>query len=218
MISDAPHGSRETWLPAGVFMALIFLTELGGAPAREWLQYDRAAVDAGQWWRLVTCSFVHLGGGYHLGPLYWHWFLNELGLVVYVLLCPERISVAAFARRVLVLAAGMGLALHFLVPGLSQYVGMSGVIHGLFVLGLVPQVLRKDLIALCCLAFLLGKVAWELVVGAPVSDEAALGGRVLVESHLYGSLSAFLYGVVFRTFWRPETFGMDWNLRREDRA
>jgi len=40
----------------------------------------------------------------------------------------------------------------------------------------------------------------------PVSDEQAIGGKVLVESHLYGSLSAVLYGLIFGAFTRAETF------------
>ena len=52
----------------------------------------------------------------------------------------------------------------------------------------------------------MGKVIWEMSYGAPVSDEEALGGNVLVESHLYGSLSAVLYGLVFRAFGGGERF------------
>ena len=114
-----------------------------------------------------------------------------------------------WARRVLLLGIGMSTGLYLLVPGLPAYVGMSGVIHGLFVLGLMPQVLKKDLIALGCLLYLLGKIGYELYAGAPVSDEQAIGGSVVTESHLYGSISAFVYGLVFRSFTRTET----WSLR-----
>jgi len=197
-IIAAGYGSRDVWLPPLVLMAIVFALGLGGEPVRDALRYDHAAVQAGQWWRLISCNFVHLG--------WWHLFLNEMGIAVLVLLCPERLSPAVWARRVLALSLGMSLGLHFLVKNLSTYVGMSGVIHGLFLLGLGRQVLQKDLIAAICLAYLLGKVAWEMVVGIPVSDEAALGGTVLVESHLYGSLSALLYGLVFGSFTGVETF------------
>jgi hypothetical protein len=84
---------------------------------------------------------------------------------------------------------------------------MSGVIHGLFLLGLVRQVVRdRDLIAAGCIAYLVGKIAWEMYSGVPVSDEQAIGGKVLVESHLYGTLSAVLYGLIFGAFTRAETF------------
>lgn len=180
-------------------MLLILLLGLGGEPVREALRYDTPGIRAGEWWRLLTANFVHLGA--------WHLFLNELGVLVLVLLCPERLSWAVWLRRLVLVGLGMTLGLYFLVPRIDWYVGCSGLIHGLFVLGLGRQVVRdRDLIAAACLAFLVGKVAWELVVGVPVSDEAAIGGKVLVESHLYGSVAAVIYGVAFGAFTRDETF------------
>lgn len=198
MIPKSPYRSLALWGAPLAIMILLFLTELLGDAGRAWLRYDRAAIEAGQWWRLLTGSFVHLG--------WYHWLLNELGLLVLVLLCPERLSPLVWARRVLLLALGMSLGLFLFTPQLDNYVGMSGVIHGLFVLGLMPQVLRRDLIALGCLAYLLGKLGWELIFGAPVSDEQAIGGQVVLQSHLFGSICAFIYGLVFRSFTRVERF------------
>lgn len=187
------------WAAPLALMLMLLATELLGDAGRQWLRYERAGIAAGQWWRLITGCFVHLG--------WYHWLLNEIGLVVLVLLCPERLSPWIWLRRVVLLALGMSLGLYFFTPELRSYVGMSGVIHGLFVLGLMPQVLKKDLIAMGCLAYLLGKLAFELVYGAPVSDAAAIGGSVVLESHLFGALSAFVYGLVFRSFTRVETIG-----------
>ncbi|PTU31922.1 rhombosortase [Stenotrophobium rhamnosiphilum] len=181
-------------------MALLFFTQLLGESGREWLSYDRGLIEAGQWWRLITGSFVHLG--------WWHLFLNEMGLAVLVLLCPQPLSFAVWIRRLLILSLGMSLGLYFFVPSLNSYVGMSGVIHGLFLLGLVPQILKKDLIALGCLLYLIGKLAWELFSGAPVSDESALGGHVVLESHLFGTLTAFAYGIMFRVYKRTEIISL----------
>ncbi len=173
-------------------MTLLLVIELFGDSGRALLQYDREAILAGQWWRLLSGNFAHLG--------WYHLFLNQMGLLVLVLLCPEPMPAWVWLRRLVLLSLGMSTGLLLFVPGLSSYVGMSGVIHGLFVLGLMPQVLRRDLIALGCLLFLVGKIGWELYAGAPVSDEAAIGGHVVVESHLFGTLSAVLYGALFRSF------------------
>lgn len=205
MITDTSYRSRELWLPPAALMLLLTLIELGGDPLRELLRYDRAAIASGEWWRLLTGNFVHLG--------WYHWMLNELGLLVLVLLCPDRLSMAVWTRRVVFLGVAMTLGLYYFVPDIRWYVGMSGAIHGLFVLGLVPQALKRDLIAAGCLAYLLGKIGWELFAGAPVSDEQALGGSVLVESHLYGTLAAFVYGVAFRSFWRPEVIVLPFRKR-----
>lgn len=198
-----PQGAWSVWAPPLCLILFLLLTELLGDSGREWFEYRRVAIAEGEWWRLLTGNFVHLG--------WYHWALNELGLVVLVLLCPERLSPLVWARRVLLLGLGMSLCLYFFVPGLSSYVGLSGVIHGLFVLGLMPQVLRKDLIALGCLLYLLGKIGYELYAGAPVSDEQAIGGSVVVESHLYGSICALLYGLVFNSFRKSETWGLNWS-------
>lgn len=192
-------------------MALIGFLAIGGEPWIEALRFDRIAIEGGEWWRLVTGNLVHLPGNtvewrgfsFH-GP--WHLFLNEMGILVLVMLCPERLSAAVWARRMLLLCLGMSAGLYFFAPDLRWYVGLSGVIHGLFVLGLVPQVLKKDIVALGCLLYLLGKLGFELYAGAPVSDEHAIGGKVALESHLWGAVASLIYGIVFQAFWKPEKF------------
>jgi rhomboid family GlyGly-CTERM serine protease len=199
MITKDIYRSAGVWIPPAVLMAIVLVLGLGGDAARDALRYNAALIHAGQWWRLLSDNFVHLG--------WWHLFLNEVGLFVLVLLCPEVLSPAVWARRVVLIGIGMSLGLYFFVPRVSSYVGMSGLIHGLFVLGLGRQVLvQRDLIAAGCLAYLVGKVGWELATGVPVSDEEAIGGKVLVESHLYGTLSAIIYGLIFGAFTRVETF------------
>jgi rhomboid family GlyGly-CTERM serine protease len=198
MISNGLRSSVRLWVVPAALMLLIFALELGGDATRAALRYDRAAIEAGQWWRLLTGNFVHLG--------WWHLFLNELGILVFVLLCPERIAAVVWLRRLLLLGLGMSAGLYFAAPNVVRYVGLSGVMHGLFLLGLGRQVMQKDLIALGCLAYLLGKLGWELYAGAPVSDEAAIGGRVALESHFWGAVSALVYGLVFRSFTRLEQF------------
>ncbi|WP_299688931.1 rhombosortase [Hydrocarboniphaga sp.] len=160
---------------------------------RDLLCYQRTAIAAGQWWRLLTGNFVHLG--------WYHLFLNELGLIVLVLLCPERLSLWVLARRVVLIGLAMSLCLYAFVPGLHSYVGMSGVIHGLFVLGLLPQLRRRDLVSLGCLIFLLGKLGYEQLAGAPVSDEAAIGGSVITDAHFFGAIAALVYALIFGN-WR----------------
>jgi rhomboid family GlyGly-CTERM serine protease len=190
-------------------MVLICAIGFGGEPWIEFLRFDRAAIGAGEWYRLFTANLVHLPGNtvewngwrFH-GP--WHLFLNTLGVLVLVLLCPERLPLAVWLRRTVFLFLGMSLGLYFFAPSLSWYVGLSGAMHGFFVLGLVPQVVKKDIVALGCVVYLLGKLGYELVAGAPVSDELAIGGKVALESHLWGSISGIAYGLIFQTFWKPE--------------
>lgn len=205
----SPWTDWRVWMFPGALMLLIGLLGIGGEPVIEALRYDRAAIAAGEWYRLLTGNFVHLPGNtvqwngwsFH-GP--WHLFLNELGLLVLVLLCPERLTLLVWLRRTVFLCLGMSLGLYFFAPDMIWYVGLSGAMHGFFVLGLVPQAVKKDIVALGCVVYLLGKLGYELYAGAPVSDEAAIGGKVALDSHLWGSVSGLVYGVVFQSFWKPE--------------
>lgn len=203
MIAERLRETAGTWVPIAVLMLILLLTESFGDAGRAWLQYDRAAILDGQWWRLLTGNLVHLG--------WYHWFLNEVGLLVLLLLCPERLSPWVWLRRLVLIGVFMSGALLLWVPNMGIYVGLSGVQHGLFLLGLGRQVMsQRDPIAIGCLLFLFGKLAWEMVFGVAVSDEQAIGGRVALESHLYGALGALIYGLLFRSFIEDERVVPKW--------
>lgn len=200
MIADSPISSRSAaygnWAAVLLIAVVCLALQVCGNWAQEWLSYDRAAFASGQWWRLLSGNFLHLG--FH------HLMLNLLGLVALVLLCPQPLPLREWLRRLVCLSIGVTAGLNLLAPQWSNYVGLSGVVHGLFVLGLVPQALRRDRIAIACLLYLAGKLGWEWVMGVPVSDEQAIGGRVVLEAHLFGTLTAIVYGLVFGIFVQPD--------------
>lgn len=199
MIPEASPATPAVWLPPLLIVSLAALLELGGAPVTTALRYDRLAVVDGQWWRLLTANFVHLG--------WWHWFLNALSFVLLVFLCPERLKLLGWLLRLAVIGAGMCLCLHLFSPRLSTYVGLSGLVYGLFALGFARQIVAGDRFAIACLAFLAARIVWELMIGAPASEEALIGGSVVAESHLYGVFAAFAYGIAAGAFRRPQTAG-----------
>jgi rhomboid family GlyGly-CTERM serine protease len=181
-----------------VLALLLAGVELSGEWGRTWLQYDREAITAGQAWRLLTCSVVHLG---------WvHAALNIGSLAVLVLLCPQPLPWRVWVRRVVLISLGMSACFLVFEPQLDWYVGFSGVGYGLFVLGLGRQALQRDWISIVCLLFLSGRLVLEGVGGGSLTDAALIGGRVAIESHWYGSLTAVIYGLVFRAFTTLETW------------
>ena len=188
MIAEPSASSVKVWGPPAVLGALSTLLMLGGPQLAQLLRYDRAAVAAGQWWRLFSGNLVHLG--------WWHLLFNVLSLVLLVLLCPERLSWGEWLRRVSFIGGGMSLCLYVLMPDLQNYVGLSGLVYGLFVLGLGRQALQRDEIGIACLVFLAARIGWELVKGASASETELIGGGVVAQSHLYGVLCALLYAAL----------------------
>lgn len=173
-------------VPLGLIL-LCAVLQLGGEAVRVALRFDRVLIDQGQAWRLLSANFVHLG--------WYHWMLNALGIVILLLLCPQPLRLRQWLTRLVVLSLGVSLGLWLWVPELARYVGLSGVLHGLFVLGLWPQARQGDRIAWVCLLYLAAKLIYEVMAGAPVSDELAIGGKVITESHLFGALSGLLYAL-----------------------
>ena len=175
-----------------ILALLVLATAAGGAPLRLALRFDRIAIDHGQWWRFLGAHFVHLSLA--------HTLVNVLGLATLALLCPQRLPWTLALRRVLWLGLGIGLCLYHLAPAVTDYVGLSGVLHGLFVLGLVPPALRADRYALAALAVLVAKLVAEHVWGASTAEGALIGGHVVTQAHLYGAVLALAYGIVFGSF------------------
>lgn len=198
MIARSLQGSRPDWLSVwGGPLALCAISALllfAPAEVNDLFAYQRAAIAAGQWWRLVTDNFVHLG--------FWHWLFNALSLVLWGFLCPRRLRARDWVLRMLLIGSGMSLGLYWLTPSLHSYVGLSGVIYGLFLLDLGHYALGGDRIAWACIVFLVVRVSWEWVAGAPASEVRLLGGAVVPQSHVWGMLAAVLYGLAAAAFRR----------------
>ena len=174
-----------SWGPMVVIMALSALLQLFRDTVFPLLAYQRDGLLAGQVWRLWSGHLLHLGLA--------HLLLNLGALLAFVWLCPVRWSLAGWALRWLWLGAGVSLGLLIWQPHLHWFVGLSGLLHGLFVLGLWPQARQHERVAQLALVLLAGKLLMEVFTGASVSDEALVGGRVITASHAFGAVSAVIF-------------------------
>lgn len=188
MIAESLFRSSAPWAFAALSSLLILGLQFGGEGWREALQYDRPGLEtAGEWYRLLTGHWVHLG---------WHHALmNVTGLWLLALLDVDHTGLRANLLRSLVLCLMVGLFLYIRHPELQWYVGFSGVLHGLFVITLVGGVWRqRSVLALGVLFILIGKLVWEHYHGALTQD--ALGVPVIVAAHSYGALAGLAYALI----------------------
>lgn len=153
---------------------------LGGEAAREWGRFEREALQAGELWRLVTAHLVHLGWG--------HLWLNVLALGLMGLLFDRLVSPWEWLSGSILSAAGIDVGLYLMHVELGWYVGLSGVLHGLMVLGAAALARARSPIGYVLIIGVLGKLLWEQWQGPLPFSEPTSGGPVLVDAHLYGAL------------------------------
>jgi len=180
--SDGVYG---LWL--AVAAAVLLLPLLGGDALREAWRYERHAVGAGQWWRLLTCHLVHLDAV--------HALLNTVGLaLLWALFAREyRLQQWLLALGASVLAIAIGF--WFFSPSLQWYVGASALLHGVFACGCAALIRQRDRIGAIAGALFIAKLAWEQWHG-PLPFERA--DQVVTISHLYGAIGGAIAGLLLR--------------------
>ena len=171
----------------GLCALLIGLT-LAGERVRALMRYDRAALAAGELWRLLTAHFVHL-------DLH-HVLLNCLGLALVWALFARDYTPRQWTVITLAAIAAIDAGLWWWDSTLEWYVGSSGALHGIMAAGALARVRRGEAEGWVLAAFLAGKLAWNYWMGAlPVSA----GLPVVSQAHFYGVAG----GLAAAAFLRP---------------
>ncbi|MCL1059209.1 rhombosortase [Shewanella gelidimarina] len=150
------------------------------------LAYRRDLIFDGQWWRLLTGNFLHTNA--------WHLFMNLAGLWVILLLHEQHYRARSLAVIIIVVALslmqGVGLLLFF--PETKGYVGLSGMLHGLFVYGAVLDITKGLKTGYLLTLGVILKVIYEQTYGASSEVTALIGARVATEAHFVGLVSGFI--------------------------
>ncbi|CAE6891662.1 rhombosortase [Vibrio alginolyticus] len=153
----------------------------------EWHAYN---IRHGEWWRIVTGNLTHTNFA-HLG-------MNLAGL--WVISFIFRPSTRNFLIVFLLLCTFVG-ALN-LVTNMSVYVGLSGVLHGLFGFWALREVFEARRSSILLVAGLVAKVVWEQVYGPSTSTAAMIGARVAVDAHMFGAIGGLGMALIEKGFHR----------------
>lgn len=181
LAGDFGLNGRAAWVLAALSAVLIVLAAVG-EPLTTRLRFERAGIEAGELWRLLSGHLVHLG--------WQHLWLNVAGLLLIGVLFGQAYTVGAW---LLILAGAVILMdLSFWQSGLEWYVGLSGLLHAGFAAGTLRWISGRLRDGFVLGAILVGKLAWEQIVGPMPFSEASAGGPVVVDAHLYGALGGGL--------------------------
>ncbi|MCG6938428.1 MAG: rhombosortase [Gammaproteobacteria bacterium] len=173
------HPSHALWL---IIFLLSFFLQLFDL-ADSW-RFNRGLVAQGDVWLLFSGHMVHLNWS--------HWLLNMAGLAIVAFFFSTHASFRQWMTVILTSACVISAGLWWWMPDIRYYVGLSGILHGLFLYGALREIHFYPASGYVLTAVLLAKLGWEFFNGALPGSEEMAGGRVLTEAHLLGAIGGAL--------------------------
>jgi rhomboid family GlyGly-CTERM serine protease len=156
-----------------------------------WLCLESTKVSEGQLWRLITGNFVHFGWA--------HTAMNLLAFLLCTFAFFSDYSTKIFLLLILTCSLFVGLCIFFLNPEYTIYAGLSGVIHGLLIYGILASTHYPKWIQLSALILIGGKLIHENMPGYEATDlQNLIPAAVAVESHVYGAIGGFVFFILHR--------------------
>ena len=180
---------KRHYLPVVIAFFVTFIG-LFGSDVTLWLRYDRNAILSGEIWRIFTGHLAHL--------TWTHLLMNLLGLALVWGLFDRHLPAKRWLHATLFSGFGISLLLLVVDPHLRWYVGLSGVLHGMFIVGCLYDMKTGRWDSKLLLALIIAKLLWEQLVGPLPGSEKAAGGSVVVDAHLFGALMGLITYFVFR--------------------
>jgi len=151
------------------------------------LVYQRQLITDGEVWRLITGHILHTNG-YHL-------LLNLAGLFMLWALHGRFYRIKNYTALFLFCSIFTSVGIYYFDPTLLQYVGLSGVLHGVFVYGAIMDINAKDKTGYLLFLGVWLKIAYEQFYGANTNVSNLIEANVAVNAHLWGALGGLLFSV-----------------------
>lgn len=173
------HRASPTVVSIIALSAVVFLIQRQNPQFNLDFAHYTAAVEQGQWWRIITAAFLHSSSVFHI-------LFNMYALYLFGPNLERQLGAVSFAGLYLTSAAAGGALFQFLSAGGA--VGASGAIFGLFgavLVGVLPlrrtpqgaAHLRRLLLLLginLALPFITDNIAWEAHLGGLAAGMAVM--------------------------------------------
>jgi len=159
--------------------------------------YHRQLISQGEFWRLFTGHFFHTNG-YHL-------LLNLSALLLLWALHGQFYSLKNYSLLFITSTLVCSAGLYFFSPDIRQYVGLSGVLHGVFVFGAIMDIRQQDKTGYLLFAGVWLKIAHEQFYGASEDVSTLIDASVAIDAHLWGAVGGLLFSIVYLLYSRHLT-------------
>ena len=173
------------WLWASILIITLTIQLAGWG---EYVRYDRELITNSHYWLLFSGHLVHLNWA--------HWSLNMAGLAIVAFFFSAYGLLWQWLSVIVISALFVGLGLYWFHSDIGWYVGLSGVLHGLFLFGVTREIKVHPTSGYVLLVLLVGKLAWEMLNGALPGSQDMTGGTVVTDAHLYGGIGGVVSAAV----------------------
>jgi len=185
-LKSLPTQTEKIFLPLIIIflscIAYIFDDTLGKT-----FIYQRDLVSNGELWRVFTAHIFHTNG-YHL-------LLNICAVILLWALHGQFYKPRSYLLLLLISAATTSIGIHFYSVDIYSYVGLSGVLHGIFIWGAFMDIKYKDKTGYILLIGVLVKILHEQFYGASEDVAQLISASVAINAHLWGALGGLIIGI-----------------------
>jgi len=149
--------------------------------------YQRDLVENGEFWRIFTGHIFHTNG--------YHFLLNISAVSLLWALHGQFYNPRIYLLLLISSAVTSSIGVHFFSQDIHQYVGLSGVLHGLFVWGAFMDIKHKDKTGYILLIGVFVKILHEQFYGASEDIAQLISASVAINAHLWGALGGLIIGI-----------------------
>jgi rhomboid family GlyGly-CTERM serine protease len=176
------HSSLPLLISLIALIAFIFDQQLSAQ-----FVYHKSLISQGELWRVVSGHLFHTNG-YHLA-------LNISAVILLWALHGHFYSVGQYTGLFMTAALSTSLGIFWFSPQLQQYVGLSGILHGVFVWGAVMDINHKEKTGYLLFIGVWLKILHEQYYGASSDIAELIAAPVAVDAHLWGAVGGCLFAV-----------------------
>lgn len=150
--------------------------------------YHRELIAQQEYWRLISGHFFHTNLN--------HLLLNMAGLILLWSLHGQYYQAKNYCLLILFSALFVALGLFSFSPELIQYVGLSGILHSVFIWGALMDIRYKLNTGYLLLLGIIIKITHEQIYGAGTEISDLIEANVAIDAHLWGAIAGVTYFVL----------------------
>jgi rhomboid family GlyGly-CTERM serine protease len=147
----------------------------------DYLAFDRLQIQQFEWWRLISGNLLHTNIN--------HLLLNLSAVFLLWALHGQYFNLKQYTLMFVILCFTTTLMIYIFTPNLQWYVGLSGVLHGVFLIGAYFDIKQGLKTGWWLLIGVILKVSHEQYFGASQEIADLINASVAIDAHLFGSLS-----------------------------